>query len=543
LCQFRAGEPQKQERQLLWKLLNVLGIKDPKSGKLLTVRDAIKLKIFDVQAATIVVKKGKDPLSLDEALKRNAIDTKLYDNLRVLHDLSKKYEINLNDNEEFDELDGSEKRVKVIQFNANGAKSVAEATHEGSVDTASGLFRMSDGTFITLTEAYKYGYLIKNETVRIKSTAMSFSDALARGLFDEQGYMTDRNSGAKYQLHSAVANNLIHENLREIVDMKNDEKITVKRAMAIGLLDSQAGLFKNSLSNDKCTFNYAHNSHLISKPLTFKDLIDLELIKENNQILSPTFTKWLSIQEAINAGVLDFDNFKCIAKERGSLVTLAEALDAGVITLDGYYKDIVTGETLSIKQAVERGLISSVAQRSIFDIDGFKDPQEETFVSFNEALKRRILRRDDKFFVLITSDNRFLTIEEGVEAGLVRPEVFSMLMRHIGVFGQDKNELRVIDLVFFKLIDPISGYLIDSKTDSNLPLDDAIEAQVITASGALLLSSLHYANHRDRDKNHQALRDDQRPGIARRYQWSSVLFRSRSSRPDLDRRSDLSPTA
>lgn len=488
---FRSDDdPQKQDRQMLWKLLNLLGIKDPKTGNLMTVHDAIKLKIFDVDQATLVVDAGKDPLSLDEALKREVIDSKLHDSLRTLHDLSKKYEINLYDEKEIDELDGSEKRVKVIQFNQNGAKSVAEAIQEGSVDSTSGLFRLSDGTFITITDAYYYGYLIKNETVKIKSTPLSFSDALTRGLFDENGFMVDRNSGAKHQLHSALANNLILDNLREVVDIRNDEKITVKRALAIGLLDSKKGLFRNSLSNEQCTFNFAHNSHLVSKPLTFKDLIDLELIKDNNKILSPTFTKWLSIQEAIDAGVLDRDNFRCVSKEKGTLLTLSEALESGIISLDGTYKDVVTNESLSIKQAVERGLISSVAQKSIFDIDGFKDPQEESFVSFNNALKKRILRRDDKHFVLITNDNRFLTLEEGVEAGFVRPEVYSMLTRHIGVFDTDKKELRVIDLAFHKLIDPISGYLLHHQSGAKMPLDDAIELQHITASGALLLSSL-----------------------------------------------------
>ena len=469
--------------------MNVLGIKDPKTGNLLTVYDAIKLNIFDVDKATLIVGPGQDTLSLDETLERNVIDSKLHDNLKVLSDLSKKYEINLSDKEDIDDLDGSEKRVKVIQFNQSGAKSVAEAIEEGSVDSTSGLFRMSDGTFITITDAYIYGYLIQNETVKIKSTPMSFSDALACGLFDEHGFMVDRNSGAKHQLQSALANNLIFNNLREVVDMKNDEKITVKRALDIGLLDSKNGLFKNSLSNENCTFNFAKNSHLISKPLTLKDLVDLELIKEN-KILSPTHTNWLPIQDAIKAGVLDLDNYKCITKKKGTLVTLSEALECGIISLDGNYKDIETDEVLSFKQAAERGLISSVAQKSIFDIDGFKDPYEETFVSLNVALKNRILRRDDKSFVLATADNRFISLDEGLESGLVRPEVYSMLMRHIGVFDKDKNELRVIDLVFFKLIDPISGYLLGPDSGAKLPLDDAIELQLITASGALLLSSL-----------------------------------------------------
>lgn len=474
----------------MWKLLNLVGIKHPKSGNLLTVHDAIKFKIFDVDKATLVVNIKQDPLSLDEALKRNVIDSKLHDSLRSLSDLSKKYEIKLDDKEDLDDIDGSAKRVKVIEFNQNGAKSVAEAIEEGSVDSTSGLFRLKDGSFITITDAYNYGYLIKNETVKIKSTPMSFSDALAQGLFNEQGFMVDRNSGAKHQLLSALANNLILDNLREIVDIKNDEKLTVRRALDIGLLDSKNGMFKNSLSNESCTFNLAHNSHLISKPLTLKDLVDLELMKENNKILSPTYSKWLSIEEAIKAGVLDLDNYKCITREKGTLLTLSEAIQCGVISLDGFYKDLATDEILSLKQAADRGLISSVAQRSIFDIDGFKNPQDDTFVSFNVALKNHILRRGDKSFVLVTADNRLLTLDEGLELGLVRPEVFSMLMRHIGVFNKDKNELRVIDLVFYKLIDPNSGYLLGPESGAQIPLNDAIELQLITASGALLLSSL-----------------------------------------------------
>ena len=483
--------PQSQEQQLLWKLLNLLGVTDPNSGNLLTVHDAIRLKIFDLESATIVVEKGQKPISLEDALKRNLIETQLYDSLIKLHELSKKFNINLRDNDMGDDVEGGpEKRMKVIEFNQNDAKSVAEATQNGFIDTTSGLYKLSNGSFITITEAYKYGYLIQNETVKIKATPLTFSDALSRGLFDENGFMTDRNSGAKFQLHSAIANDLILDNLREIVDTKNDEKISVRRALEVGLLNSHEGIYMNPLSNEKCTFNFAFNSHLISKPATFKDLCDVELMKENNLILSPTFTKWLSIEDAIDCGVLDNNHFKSITKTKGALVTLADALLDGVITFDGNYVDITTGESIPIKTAVERGLISSVTQKSIFDIDGFKDPQDESFMSLNKALEKRILRKDSNNFVLLGSNNRLINLNDGVEHGSVRPEVYTMLMRHIGVFDKEKNELRVIDLVLFKLIDPVSGYLLDAKTGANIPLDTAIERQIITPAGALLLSSL-----------------------------------------------------
>ncbi|KAL7025334.1 hypothetical protein ACKWTF_013447 [Chironomus riparius] len=119
----RAGDPQTQERQLLWKILNVLGIKDPKTGNTLTVHDAIKLKLFDLNSGTLRIE-GQDTLSIDDALKQGIIDTQMCDNLKTLNDLSKKYEITIGDTEStkvetvihgdgsFDDTDGSESRVK-----------------------------------------------------------------------------------------------------------------------------------------------------------------------------------------------------------------------------------------------------------------------------------------------------------------------------------------------------------------------------------------------------------------------------------------------
>lgn len=119
--------------------------------------------------------------------------------------------------------------------------------------------------------------------------------------------------------------------------------------------------------------------------------------------------------QAIEAGVLDGNLLKCITKRKGELVTLQEAIADGIVLpAECKYRDFMTGELISIPEAVERGLISSVAQRSIFDIDGFKDLRSNDYVSFNVALSRDLLRRKSTGFALETGRDSLVPLEVAV---------------------------------------------------------------------------------------------------------------------------------
>lgn len=493
--------------------MNTPGVVDPRTGRILTVGEAIQLRILDVRTGEIVVDRQNgteiERISLEEAIKRKLIDAALANNLlqpgaAILagRPISLLEVIQKEILEAENGYESTEKRIKVIttskstSANANDgdddgpAKSIADAIQDGVVDPRSGLYRTKTGSYITISEAVQSGYLVQTETVKIKSNELCLSDAIVHGLVDTSGWVTDRNSGDKFRLDSAIANGLIAPNVREVVDAKNDVKITLQQALDVGILNAKTGRYMQNVTKEKLTFVEAKNRQLIGKPMTLKDVCDLNLLEKNGTIISPTRKNKLSILEAIHVGVLDSDTIKSITKTKDERVTLSEALAEGIIRPESEYCDAITQEVMSIPEAVDRGLISSVSQRSIFNIDGFKDPYSGDFVSLCTAITKNILRKKDGEFQLDAGKNQLANLVNSVESGLVRPEVCEMLNRQIGVFDATGKQLTVLDLVYYDLIDPNSGYLLHPKTKAIVPLDLAIESKLITPEGALLLSSL-----------------------------------------------------
>ncbi|XP_055907399.1 uncharacterized protein LOC129942467 isoform X23 [Eupeodes corollae] len=486
------------------QLLDMPGIVEPHTGRILTVGEAIHLRILDVRTGEILLTDGSH-VSLEEAVRRGAIDRNLAGNLLKPgavkdyngRDLSLLEVIQREILEAENGYEKAEKRIKVTRNDASvdeldeSPRNIADAISAGSVDAKTGLYHSKSGKTISIAEAYERGYLIRHESVTIKSNALCLSDAISHGLVDTSGWISDRNSGDKFRLDSAIANQLIDPNVREIVDAKNDAKVTLNEALKLEILNAKTGRYVNQVTKEKITFAEAKNRQLIVKPFTLKDVCDFNLLDKDGRITSPMRREKLSIMQAMNAGVLDENNLKCVTKQKGELITLSEAIADGVILpSESRYRDFVTSEVINIPEAVERGLISSVAQKSIFNIDGFKDPYSGDFVSFNEALSKDILRRKNGEFLLDSGKGNFCTLEIGIREGLVRPEVYEMFNRGVGVHDASGKELSVLDLVYHELIDPKTGYLLDAKAGTTLALDTAIQRKFITPEGALLLSSL-----------------------------------------------------
>lgn len=469
-------------------ILNKPGIVDPQSGRILTVGEAIQLRILDVRTGEIII--DQERISLQEAIERKLIDATLANSLlepNAIFYAGKPISLlEVIQKELLDAENGyetTEKRIKVIHTTTT-TKTTTSTTDTGQF--------ASDGDDGGDTDTIGLATVqnSSSDSIRIKAKEMCLYDAIVHGLIDNNGWLLDRNSGDRFRLDSAISNALITSHVREIVDAKNDVKITLQEALTAGIINAKTGRYMQNVTKEKLSFIEAKNRQLIGKPMTLKDVCDLNLMEKNGTIISPMRRAKLNILDAIGVGVLDSDTIKSISKTKDERLTLAEALGDGVILPHSRYCDVITQEEISIPEAVDRGLISSVSQRSIFNIDGFKDPYSNDFISLNAALAKDIIRKKSGQFQLDIGKGNTLTLLNGLENGLVRSEFYEMITRPIGVFDKSNNELNVLDLVYNDSIDPKSGFLLDPNTKAIVPLDQAIATKLITPDGALLLSSL-----------------------------------------------------
>lgn len=488
-------------------VIDVRGIVDPSTGEILTVGEAIRLRILDVRNDRIVTSSdGRTSVSIEEAARDGMIDAALADRLLgpcgVTEDgrrvsLLEAIQRELCDAERADIAD----RVKVTTARRdNGADSgavtgvsVVDAMREGLLDPATGEVVAENGERISIEEAYSRGYLTKIDvTVKVNRNAIALSDAIMQGLVDDRsGRVTDRITGESYTLDEAIDKGVIDPNVREIVDTRNDVKVTVAEAMKRGILNAKNGRYMHGLSMEKLPFKEARRRQLIVKPMTLKDCCDLEIIDDKGKIVSPAHRSKLTIPEAVSRGVLDSEKIKSVVDTRTrEMSTLNDALSEGIIKVEGTYRDMLKDEEFSIPQAVEKGLITSVTQKTIFDIDGFKDPISGEYISLNAALlKGLISSKSGGTFIVDLKTGKTVSLSEAEEQGYIRPEVMEMLNRGIGI-TENGREVSVLEAVLLGLLDPKSGQLLDPRSKRIVPLEEAIKRGLITPDGAALLTSM-----------------------------------------------------
>lgn len=474
-------------------ITDIAGIINPYTGEQMTVKDAILERILDVRTGKIIASPDGSQISIEEAKVRGLIDSKVADKLQspcgIKEDGRELTLLEAIQKDIFEAeqgfVDPSEKRLKVIH-----STTINQAIDDGKVDVASGTYTLESGNTIDIKEAYKRGYLLQHTEVKLQTEALALSDVITQGLVDDvTGWIVDRNSGNKYQIDAAVKCNVVDGDVREVVDPKLDTKVTVLQALDKGIINPKLG--KYVLGHEKIPFLEAKRRQMIVKPKTLKEIIDDNLMDDEGKILSPLHNTRLTLLEAANRGVLDIDQIKSILDFRtNELITLNTALKEGIILPDGKFRNSVTGELMTIQDAVGRGFIISVVKKSIFDVDGFQPPDKSDHISFNAALAKGFISKKKQGSLLVDKrSGKLITFTEGVASGEVKSEVYEMLSRPIGIF-ENREELTVLEAVFKGYIDPKTGNLKDPETHKVIYLKDAIASNLITPEGAATLNSL-----------------------------------------------------
>lgn len=473
-------------------IIETPGIINPQTGQVLTVGEAIRLRVLDMRTGRInmIVNSKTVSVTIEEAVEHGLVNPTLADRLLgpcgIVEDESKP-QLSLLEaiqRELMDAEKGPTERVKVRSPSERGV-SIAEAVRGNEVDPETGHYVLKDGRRISLKEAFRLG-LLKKDTKPEKRKGIALADAVVQGIVDERsGNIIDRHTGDKYPVEVAIQRGIIDPDHREVVEVVGDTKVTVDEALQSGLLKD--GKYMHSLSQEKLPLKEAQRRQLLLKPMTLKDCVDLE-IYEDGFVKSPTHRAKVTILEGISRGVLDSDNAKSVTDTRtDELLTLTDALTEGIILPKGKFVDLVTNEVLTIPEAVDKGFITSVSIKSIFDIDGFKDQNTNEFVSLNLALDRGLVKNGE--YVLDSKSGKSIPLEEAVKLGLVRPEVLEMLQRKIGIKSGGK-ELTVLESVSKNYLDPKTGMVLDKKTKKGVPLDEAVKKKLILPEGAGLLNSL-----------------------------------------------------
>ncbi|XP_022239565.1 microtubule-actin cross-linking factor 1-like isoform X12 [Limulus polyphemus] len=441
------------------RITEVCGIIDVKTGIELTLIEAIQKGLFDPDKGTFIDPKQRIPITIDEAIHCGIVRE---DKVQTLIEM---------------------KIVKISKL------TITEAVQKGLLDPQTGQFRdPKTHQLISLKEAFERGFL-EVEVSAYSEGGIPLAEAIDRGMVnDKAGQIVDKDSGERFTIDEAINRGIIRRDVREVVNTQSEEILSVPQSLSQNVINAQSGRYINKATQECLTFQQAYDKQFILRPLTLKDAYELDLLDETGRVTNPVSKQKLTIIDAIAKGILNIEVKSIIHPDNEELLTLPEALEKGVLTPHGQFVDS-KGELISLSQAVNKGLITSVCHKMIFDIEGIKNPVTGDNISFNNAVSKGFIDlKTGKF--RDTTKGGIMTFDEATTRKFIQPQITEMMNKKIGVKDDKGKELTILEAVFKGLLDAKTGQVREPRTKKPLPLKEAIEKNIITPEGAAILKSL-----------------------------------------------------
>ena len=438
--------------QLAETLVSNCGVFDPKSGHI-TLLEAINKGLFDPKEKTFIDPVTGKPVTVHDAVKLGFV---LQEKVRELLDT-------------MGPPTRSDKRLTLL-----------EAIRQKCVDVNNGTFK-DKGTTVPLSRAISTGTI---DIAPANSSGLSLTDAYKQNIVS-QGKVVDRNTGYSFDLSEAITRGLICPDRNEVFDENLGLKISLKEALKNELVTNDGTYHGKS---GALSLDQAVKTNRIDNPMTLKECSDFQLVDEDNMFRNPVTNDSVSMLDAIGVGFLDYQLKAVRDVKNGVYVSLGDALGKNIIKADGTFVDSLTRDTLTIPEAVRKGFLTSVSQKSIFEIEGIKNPVTGDYVSFNEAIELGIIDKSNCTFLDKKTMTRMM-LQEAADKEYIQAQLLEMLEKPVGitVLGQ---ELSLVQAVIQKRLDAQSGLIIDPATRSTVPLEIAVEKNLISAMGAAVLKSL-----------------------------------------------------
>lgn len=374
-------------------------------GEKLSLEDAVRAKLVDLQSLTYLNPKTGDALTLAQAANMGLVDVTLSETLPkgVSHPANGE-RISVQRAIELGIINPKTGEVKNPFTNEKLAwldimKPVyTSLTMEGVYDPTKGygvpvLTALTEGLIDASTG--QYSNIITKEVITLK-------DASNKGLIDAETYkaitepfLLDYRTKRKLNLIEAVRNKLVDPRNKTIQfdeqiimpvsrataegkipffigeKLKRIDKMTFAEALSKGMIDVAQNRFTDSDSGRQMSINQAIEEGYIDtgnvealEDSDERNLANVLFREEFDEISGRIRDKksglYLTFKSAVDRDVIDGDSL-LHDLESSHTMTVKEALNQGLIDSDGKYNHIRAGVKITLKDALEKGLIALIA--------------------------------------------------------------------------------------------------------------------------------------------------------------------------------------
>jgi len=341
-------------------------VTDPSSGQQMTVMEAVKAGIIDAEASSIVNPSTGQTIRLTEGLRLGIVDGTTG---KVVDQTTGKT-FGLDESVSSGSNTPINTRVVVQERRPLNLKSAIEAD---VFDAATGAVRDPDtGVIKSLADAIRDGLIDPLDTILldpVTGTACTLQDAVDRGIIlPDTGMVYDKTSGKLMTFADAMKSGIL---VLEDKSSRDRHLISLEDAISSGLFDSRTGTFLDSSTNERVPF-----------------------------------------REALGK-IVDVSGIEVRHPETNELLSLEQAVSAGLVNADTGYFDAATGSPVSLQQAVMLGYVMGWMAREL-TIDSVPASANKS----SEAVTPNGLLDADAGLVHDSAAGKNISIDDAVKRGI-----------------------------------------------------------------------------------------------------------------------------
>lgn len=312
---------------------------------------------------------------------------------------------------------------------------LAEAFERGVMDAENGnltdvytgkVFKFSESVNKALE--FKSCPLETNAQATARQEGFALCTALEKNYFDSEARCFKFPGNSKtFTLKEAVENGFIKTRSTAIRDIDFGHKIFLDTLIALGLVDQERGLFRDTQGCFVAIEKAFQDKVLIDcdvspRPYSLKVLLEDGLYsRDSNSFFDPDTKQFVSLKDAIDRNLLDPNSVLCIDhSSNNEIVSLNEAITRKFIgsdmrknslTLsDALDKGVALKKPIAISKAIESGLLNETTGK-------FLDPIHRKFFSLKEALENGFISYDS--VIADPASRNLISLSDAISSGII----------------------------------------------------------------------------------------------------------------------------
>lgn len=374
--------------------------------------------------------------------------------------------------------------------------SLTAAIEKGLLDTRAGKMKGKYSDEMDLKDALYHGYLqIAPTRTEAPTFAITLTDAIEQEFINaHNGEFEDKNTQEKINFRDAVkkGSSLLSMAVPEIVNRAANRaqgekvRLTVGEALPKQIISTKDSKYTDKSNGQSISFREAYNEGLICKPLTLTEMNQRNLIDSSNHFLDKGTRERYTLLEALALNLVDAEVRHIVDPDEKDVISIAEALERGILSADGHLILEKQQKQLTIPEAVREGLLTKRVRHSIFDIRGIRNAEGQE-LSFNEAVEQNAVIPNAERVVDLLTNESFLFTDKRAD-NFMDAKLREILTKSVGIKVDSGYNGSLIRAVSKGLIDPTKAVFLSRNQE--LSPREAYEQGLVSLRGAVEVAAL-----------------------------------------------------